>query len=682
MSKDNGPMQKLPEGPRSDRPGGPNLKLSRNLLSWMILMGTAMVLLVYLQSRYPSPEPITLSKFYTYVDDGQIERLIINHGEGKLEGWRKRTGADPAGTEPVRFVVNYPQGAMDSEFLRELRDKLPKADIKEEKPNPYLVMLLQFLPWLILFAFIWFFIFRQIRNVGTGGGMLGSFGRSRHRVSTKEHTNITFADVAGIEEAKDEVQEIVEFLKSPKKFQRLGGRIPRGVLLIGEPGCGKTLLAKAIAGEADVPFLSISGSDFVEMFVGVGASRVRDLFKQAKDSAPCIIFLDEIDAVGRRRGMGFGGGGHDEREQTLNAILVEMDGFDTNDQVIVIAATNRADVLDPALIRPGRFDRQVYVPLPDVKGRYEILKVHTRKVKLGPNVDLKRVARGTAGFSGAELAALVNEGAIIAAMADKDYIEHEDLEEARDKVRWGRSKRSRIIDESEKKATAYHEAGHALVQALEKNADPLHKVSIVPRGPYGGATFSLPERDRTTYGLKYLQSMLRVCCAGRIAEERFTGDINSGAMGDIRQATSIARKMVAEWGMNRRLGFVAYSDEGRGGFFAEWPGSRDYADDTAKAIDEEVQKLVDEAYKQTEAVLQQHDDKVRAIAEALLKFETLTGDEVHAIIRGETLDRATVTDLLDDPGAMPKPVGVARPVKAEPKSGPDLGQGPLPQPSS
>src|SRR5437588_141970 len=447
-----------------------------------------------------------------------------------------------------------------------------------------LVVLLQFVlpmvPWILIFGFIWFFVFRQLRGAG-GANMLGTFGKSKAKITSKEHTHVTFDDVAGIEEAKDEVMEIVEFLKNPKKFQRLGGRIPRGVLLVGEPGTGKTLLAKAIAGEADVPFFSISGSDFVEMFVGVGASRVRDLFKQAKDNSPCIIFLDEIDAVGRRRGSGFSSGGHDEREQTLNAILVEMDGFDTNDQVIVVASTNRVDVLDPALTRPGRFDRQVYVALPDIKGRMDILKVHSRKVKLGPNVDLLRLARATPGFSGADLAAIINEAALGATLAGKDFIEMDDLEEARDKVRWGRARKSRVIDEKEKIATAYHEAGHAVVQYLTKDADPIHKVTVIPRGNYGGATMALPEKDRHNYSKRWCIATMKTMFAGRIAEEMFTSDVNTGATGDIRQATSIARHMVRDWGMNDRLGFVFYGeDEQKNGYF-DIGGGREYSEETA-----------------------------------------------------------------------------------------------------
>ncbi len=685
MAQNNG---STPPGSGGDRgpsrggggPSGPNMKLSRNIASWLILMGLALALLVLLQQNVTATDKISITQFWKYVENGQVKELVIAE-DGTLRGTRSRVEGDPAGAPKRLFEVKYPPQAIDNDFLKELEQRLPGADIKHERSSPYLTVLLSFLPWLLIFGFIWFFIFRQIRNVSGGGGVLGNFGRSRHRVTSKEHTNVTFADVAGIEEAKDEVLEIVEFLKSPKKFQRLGGRIPRGVLLVGEPGCGKTLLAKAIAGEADVPFFSISGSDFVEMFVGVGASRVRDLFKQAKESSPCIIFLDEIDAVGRRRGASFGGGGHDEREQTLNAILVEMDGFDTNDQVIVIAATNRSDVLDPALVRPGRFDRQVYVPLPDVEGRYKILKVHAKKVKLGPNIDLRRIARGTSGFSGAELAALINEAAMIATMANKDFIEHDDLEEARDKVRWGRSKRSRQIDEEEKKSTAYHEAGHALVQALEKHSDLVHKVSIIPRGPYGGVTFSLPEKDRSNYSERFLLATLRILCAGRIAEQKFTGDVNTGALGDIRQASELARKMVMEWGMNERVGFVNFGDAQKNNWL-DLPGGKDYSEVTAQTIDEEVRKLVDHAYSEATRIIDENASKVESIAQALLRYETITGDEVNALIRGESLDRSSVSDLLDDDAASADSVGMARPVKAAPpKPGADLGGGALPQPS-
>jgi len=509
---------------------------------------------------------------------------------------------------------------------------------------------------------------RSMRGAGGGpGGMLGSFGKSRHRVQTKESVNVTFADVAGIDEAKEEVSELVEFLKNPKRFQKLGGRIPRGVLLEGPPGCGKTLLARAIAGEADVPFFSISGSDFVEMFVGVGASRVRDLFKQAKENSPCIIFLDEIDAVGRRRGGGFSSGGHDEREQTLNAILVEMDGFEAADQVIVIAATNRADVLDPALTRPGRFDRVVGVSPPDVVGRRQILGVHSKKVKLGPDVNLDKIARATPSFSGADLAALINEAAIIATMADKDVIEMVDFEEARDKVRWGRAKKSRKIEEQERIATAYHEAGHAVVQVLTEDADPLHKVTIIPRGQAMGTTFSLPEKDRYGYGRKYCEATMRVLCAGRIAEAKKTGDISSGAGMDIKMVTRIARAMVLEWGMSERLGFVSYKGEdSREAFIPE----KDYSPETAHLIDEEIRHMAEHAFADTARLIDQHWNQVVAVAEALLKYETLSKDDVDRVMRGEAPAKPTVADLLGAEMAKAAPKAVLPAPTTKPDDGP------------
>ena len=517
-------------------------------------------------------------------------------------------------------------------------------DIKEAPSNDMLYALFfSFAPILLIVILLYIF-FRSMRNAAGGpGGMLGNFGRSKHRVLNKEHSTITMEDVAGVQEAKEEVQEIIEFLKNPKKFQRLGGRVPRGVLLIGSPGCGKTLLAKAVAGEAEVPFFSISGSDFVEMFVGVGASRVRDLFKQAKDNSPCIIFLDEIDAVGRRRGSGFSSGGHDEREQTLNAILVEMDGFDSSDQVIVMAATNRSDVLDPALTRPGRFDRQIDVPLPDIKGRVDILKVHAKKVKVSPNVDLERLARGTPMFAGAELEAVINEAAIIATMAAKDFVEQEDLEEARDKVKFGRARKSHKVEEDERIATAYHEAGHAVAQYLLDDADPLHKVTIIPRGRAMGATFSLPEKDRHGYGLRYLRATMRVLCGGRIAEEKQTADVSSGAAMDIRMMTQYARHMILEWGMSEKLGFVNYN-------FDDDPNTlvheRPYGPETARVIDEEVKRIADEAYEDCRRLLEEHWPKVDDLAQALLKHETLNADEVDRLMKGEPLGKKTVSELL------------------------------------
>ncbi len=494
----------------------------------------------------------------------------------------------------------------------------------------------------------------------------------------KEKTGVTFADVAGIDEAKEEVDEIIQFLKAPKKFMRLGGRIPRGVLLVGEPGCGKTLLAKAIAGEADVPFFSISGSDFVEMFVGVGASRVRDLFKQAKEAAPCIIFLDEIDAVGRRRGGGFNQGGHDEREQTLNAILVEMDGFTPSDGVIVIAATNRADVLDPALIRPGRFDRQITVPLPDVKGRLEILKVHAKKVKLGPDVDMERLAKATPMFSGADLAAIINEAAIAATLTNKDWVEHEDMEEARDKVRFGRAKKSRVREADENKLTAYHEAGHAVLHMLLPEGDPLHKVTIIARGSMGGTTYSLPEKDRWGYNLKWLHATMRVACGGRIAEAKAMGDISSGAVGDISQVTSISRHMIEEWGMSDKLGFVRYAPaDTRDMYIPE----KAHSEETSRIIDSEVKRLADEAYADAERLLLANWDKVVAVAEALLRHETLTGDEVARLMRGETLSKPTVSDLLAAEARKAREATASAPPASVTRSSPDVPPGTMPQPA-
>ena len=597
----------------------------------------AMVVLLFQTLGQPVKE-VTWQQFVSYYNERALSEITLTDTAVNA---RKSAGGADAAVEAIRF--NVPAGARDVVY-KDL-SALTGGTFKTTS-GPPLWLQIVFSPLImtiIVFAVLWLIISRGLRSAGGPGGMLGSFGKSRHKVMMKESTGITFKDVAGVEDAKQEVQEIVEFLKHPKKFMKLGGRIPRGVLLTGDPGCGKTLLAKAIAGEADVPFFSISGSDFVEMFVGVGASRVRDLFKQAKESSPCIIFLDEIDAVGRRRGGGFTTGGHDEREQTLNAILVEMDGFDTSDQIIVIAATNRPDVLDPALTRPGRFDRQVVVSLPDVKGRYEILKVHARKVKMGPDVELEKIARGTPMFSGAELAAIINEAAIQATMADKDFVEQEDLEEGRDKIRYGRSRKSRVIEEKERVATAYHEAGHAVLQSLLPDVDPLHKVTIIPRGQALGATFSLPERDRYGFGLRWLRSTMRMVCGGRLAEQRKTGDVSSGASQDIAQLTSLARHMVLEWGMSERLGFVRYSGmDSRESFMPE----REYSDETARIIDEEIRRMADEAYRDAERMINEHWEKVEAVAQALLKYETLTSEEVGRLMRGEPLGKPTVSDLL------------------------------------
>jgi len=614
---------------------------------WIILIAVATMVLVF--GKPGNRRTIDVTAFWRYVHNGEITgelRIRENEINGEI---RDTTGL--TSKESPKFTVVYPLSTRDKDFDSTLRRQLQasSSDVKlfYEQSSWFGEILVQTLILVALFMLVWFLLFRRLGSAGGGGGFLGNFGRSRHRMATKELSKVTFADVAGIQEAKDEVGEIVEFLKNPRKFQRLGGRIPRGVLLAGDPGCGKTLLAKAIAGEAEVPFFSISGSDFVEMFVGVGASRVRDLFKQAKESSPCIIFLDEIDAVGRRRGMGFNGGGHDEREQTLNAILVEMDGFDSSDQIIVIAATNRADILDPALTRPGRFDRQIDVPLPDVEGRMQILKIYLDKIKVSPDVDVTRLARGTPMFSGADLAALVNEAAIGATMCNKDAVEMSDLEEARDKVRWGRARKSRVVDEQEKTTTAYHEAGHALVQVMTKGADPLHKVSIIPRGQMGGATFSLPEKDRYLYTRGYCRAMLRVALGGRLAEKLFCDDISSGASSDIAHVTEIARRMVMDWGMSDKLGAIRYSSDERRMMMDL--GTKDYSDRTAEIIDQEMKDIVDQAYRETEQLLSENRDKLQALTDALIKYETLSAEDVNRVLDGRGLDRPTVGDLLDQP---------------------------------
>jgi cell division protease FtsH len=594
-----------------------------------------LVIIGRIQKRF---DKISYTEFREYLEAGQIKSVEM--GSAKMTGDFNEEGiAARKGKGPKSFQVNNVPAMQEEGFANDMLAK--GVDVSGADQDIWVPLLVNLLPILLIVAII-YFVF--IRNVRSGGGMLMSFGRSKHKVQGKGQ-EVTFEDVAGIEEAKDEVAETIEFLKNPKKFKKIGGRIPRGVLLIGPPGCGKTLLAKAIAGESDVPFFTISGSDFVEMFVGVGASRVRDLFKQAKENSPCIIFLDEIDAIGRRRGPGFVSGGHDEREQTLNAILVEMDGFDTNDQVIVMAATNRADILDHALTRPGRFDRQVVVPLPDLKGRLDILKIHARKVKIGPDAKFERVARGTPMFSGAELEALINEAAISASMASKDYVEMSDLEEARDKVKWGRAKKSRVVDEYDKKLTAYHEAGHAFVQSMLEEADPLHKVSIIPRGPMGGATFALPEKDRQFYTKKYCIAQLQVCFAGRIAEELFCDDIDSGAQSDITQATGMAREMVLTWGMGEELGPINYGpNPARDMYYPNF--TPEYSQKTAELIDKEVKKLIDQAYAKAMELVKANKDRIDAIAKALLKYETLDAEDVKVILDGGVLDKPTVSDLL------------------------------------
>lgn len=551
--------------------------------------------------------------------------------------------------KPKRFRV-----PVNTQVMRDELNALHHRGIPyRQDANLLRSILVGFLPILVLILLLFFLFRHQMKSAGRGAM---NFGKSKARLLSMERNKVTFKDVAGIQEAKEELWEIVEFLRDPRKFQKLGGSIPKGVLMVGAPGTGKTLLARAIAGEADVPFFSISGSDFVEMFVGVGASRVRDMFEQGKKQAPCLIFIDEIDAVGRHRGHGMGGG-HDEREQTLNALLVEMDGFDTQEGVIIIAATNRPDVLDPALLRPGRFDRQVTVSLPDVKGREEILNVHVKKIKLAAGTDLGVVARGTPGFSGAELANLINEAALLAARKGLKAVSLPEMEEARDKVRWGRERRSLALSEKEKENTAYHEAGHAILNVLLEHTDPLHKVTIIPRGPSLGSTMFLPEEDKFTYRKNELLDQLIVAMGGRVAEEIVFGDVTNGAVGDIRMATNIARRMVCEWGMSEQMGMIEYGENREEVFLArDISQGKNYSEETARKIDSELKRLIDGAYDAAKHALIENRDKLDAIAKALLEFETLDGEHINEIMKhGELKNPPQSPKPPEYPNAQPEP---------------------------
>jgi len=566
--------------------------------------------------RHELEEEVIFSEFMTKLDKGELERVIIESSHISAimkDKTRIRT-----------YSVEYP------ELVQLLRDKGVQIEAKPPEESPWYIRFL--VTWVpsVLFLGLWFFLMRQMG--GPMGGKALSFGKSRARLLTEERKKVLFSDVAGIEEAKDEVLEIIEFLKDPRKFQRLGGRIPKGVLIVGPPGTGKTLLAKAIAGEAAVPFFSISGSDFVEMFVGVGASRVRDLFEQGKKHAPCIIFIDEIDAVGRLRGAGLGGG-HDEREQTLNQLLVEMDGFDTTEGVILVAATNRPDVLDPALLRPGRFDRQVVVNRPDLKGRSEILKVHAKKVPVAANVDLEKIARGTPGFSGADLENLVNEAALWAARLSKKEVEVIDFEMAKDKVLMGAERKSLILSDEEKRTTAYHEAGHALIAKLIPGTDPVHKVTIIPRGRALGVTMQLPTDDRHGYSKVYLYNQLAILMGGRVAEELVLKDMTTGAGNDLERATDLARKMVCEWGMSEKMGPLTFGKHNEQVFLGRELGSqRDFSEQIAMEIDEEVKRLVMENYERAKRLLTENMTSLKKLAEALLEKEVLDGSDIDQII--------------------------------------------------
>ncbi len=593
----------------------------KNIALWLVL-GIIVVLVFDLVStnKDKNLDEIPFSEFMQNVDNGAIREISIAAEEQLIHG---------IGAEGKEFKTYIIVDSFDSSYLEKLRNQGIRVQVEPDQRNPWYAYLLTWLPMLI-FIGIWIFFMRQMQM---GGNKALSFGKSRAKLLTEEHRKVTFKDVAGVEEAEEELQEIIDFLKDPQKFQKLGGKIPKGVLLVGPPGTGKTLLAKAIAGEADVPFLSISGSDFVEMFVGVGASRVRDLFEQGKKNAPCIIFIDEMDAVGRHRGAGLGGG-HDEREQTLNQLLVEMDGFESNEGVIMIAATNRPDVLDPALLRPGRFDRQVVVPRPDVRGREGILAVHTKKIPLADNVDLSVVARGTPGFSGADLANLVNEGALLAARYEQPAVEMKDLEEAKDKVMMGKERRSVIMTDEDKRITAYHEAGHALVGTLLPEADPVHKATIIPRGFSLGLVQQLPEGEKHHITKRFFLTRIAIALGGRVAEELALDDIATGASQDLKQATEMARKMVCEWGMSDKMGPLVYGQRQEQIFLGrELSRHQDYSEATAVSIDDEVRKIVFEQLDIVRKLLRDNMNALDALAQALLDREVLDGSEIGDIVK-------------------------------------------------
>ncbi len=634
------------------------MNFGRNALLW-VLVGLLVLMLfnIFQGSAQRGPQSeIAFSQFMDNVEAGMVREVVIQ--DKSIEGQN---------TDGTRFVT-YAPPEFDA-VQRLLAKGVVVRAAAPDQPNIFLSLLGSFGPMLLL-IFVWIYFMRQMQS---GGGKAMGFGKSRARLLTEKQGRVTFEDVAGIDEAKQELEEVVEFLRDPQKFQRLGGKIPKGCLLVGPPGTGKTLLARAIAGEANVPFFTISGSDFVEMFVGVGASRVRDMFEQAKKNAPCIVFIDEIDAVGRHRGAGLGGG-NDEREQTLNQLLVEMDGFEANEGVIIVAATNRPDVLDPALLRPGRFDRQVVVSNPDVLGREKILRVHMRKVPIAPDVDAKVIARGTPGFSGADLANLVNEAALLAARQNKRVVTQSDFESAKDKVMLGTERRSMVMTEEEKTLTAYHEGGHALLNLYIPGNDPLHKVTIIPRGRALGVTFSLPEKDRYGYRKSEILARLVMIYGGRIAEEIIFGKehITTGAGSDIQQATSWARRMVTEWGMSEKLGAIRYNDNQDEVFLGHSVSrTQSVSGATAKLIDEEVRRICEEAEINARAVLTEHLDELHLLAKALLEHETLSGDEVRLVIRGETIDKSD----------KPTPDGGRRASVPKHRKAPRPGIGPEPEPA-
>lgn len=613
----------------------------RTLFIWLFVI-VLMVAIYNLMAQGNQPKTVAFSDFMSDVQAGKVQEVTVNAHDTGAEYNYIANKADGSREAP-RVAL----GPVGEHVTQQLLDNKVKVEYKsDDQSGLWASLLVTWLPMILVLAILFFFM----RQLQASGGKAMSFGKSRARLLNESQNKVTFEDVAGIEEAKDDCEEIIAFLKDPKKFQRLGGRIPKGVLLMGAPGTGKTLLARAIAGEAGVPFFSISGSDFVEMFVGVGASRVRDLFEQGKKHAPCIIFIDEIDAVGRHRGAGLGGG-HDEREQTLNQLLVEMDGFESNEGVIIIAATNRPDVLDPAILRPGRFDRRIIVPRPDVKGRTGILMVHTKKTPLAEKVDLDLIARGTPGFSGADLENLVNEAALLAARQEKDVISMGDFEMAKDKVLMGSERRSMMISEHEKKTTAWHEAGHTLAAQLLEHHDPVHKVSIIPRGPALGVTMAIPDEDRLGHSRAWALDRIAMALSGRIAEEIKFGQMTTGAADDFRKATQLARSMVTEWGMSEKFGPLSFNEREES-MFGFGPGIRqkEYSEHTAREIDEEVRRIVLEQYRRARALLEANRDKLDQLAMALLERETLDREEVTAIMEGRPLpprERAIIPTYSD-----------------------------------
>ncbi len=640
----------------------------RTLILWIAIFVVVIVLWNTFQSGRSNDTQLSFTEFIEEVNDGRIAEITIRGQE--VTGTFKEGGQYTKDQQFETFVPDYP------DLVTELRSNGVRINVEEPKENPLLQFLFGWAP-LLLIVGLWIFFMRQMQ---TGGNKALSFGKSRAKLLSTSGKKVTFADVAGIEEAKEELCEIVDFLREPAKFQKLGGKIPKGVLLMGPPGTGKTLLARAIAGEANVPFFSISGSDFVEMFVGVGASRVRDLFDQGKKNAPCLIFIDEIDAVGRHRGAGLGGG-HDEREQTLNQLLVEMDGFESNEGVILIAATNRPDVLDPALLRPGRFDRRVVVDRPDINGRYGILKVHTREIPLHSDVELEVIARGTPGFAGADLANLVNEAALVAARRNKKKVAMDDFEYAKDKVLMGVERKTLMLTDDEKRVTAFHEAGHALVAIFSEHSDPLHKVTIIPRGRALGVTMQLPTEDKHSYRKAFVESQISVLMGGRVAEELTQDDITTGAGNDIERATEMARRMICEWGMSE-LGPLSFGSKDEPVFlgrdFAQQAG---YSEDTAIRIDRQVEKIVSEGYEKARTILTEHRAILDRLAEELLEIESLDGREVYALIKemtGQDLAPAERKRREPDPEPDNEPPAAAEPLSDATPPGLPINPDPLP----